>query len=97
MPEPRWIHGDPKAFADEPPENYLPSHQRRTLEGLADFLDGELAEVEGQFREGTADCQVSDAADKAYEEWKVALGKFRDAVDSLLDETVGDEWNEPDF
>jgi len=97
IPEPRWIHGDPAAFADDPPENYLPNDQRKTLEDLADFLDGELEEVRCQIAAASElPTSLSDAAYEAYEVWKKATKKLADEVSSLWDETVGDDWDEGD-
>lgn len=99
VPEPRWIHGDPQAFADEPPDNYLPDEQRKALSELVEFLDGDLYEVEQQYQGGAndVDSRLRKAADEAYGEWRKATEKFRNEVEGLWDETVGDDWNEPEW
>lgn len=98
IPEPRWLtHGpdDPP----EPPDNYLPDEQRKALSELVEFLDGDLYEVEQQYQGGAhdADTSLRAKADKAYEAWKEATKKFQLEVESLWDETVGDDWDEPDW
>jgi hypothetical protein len=97
IPEPRWLQGDPTAFADEPPENFLPDDERRSLESLIEFLEGELEEVKGQLSTGELPSSLTDPTYKAYEAWKAATEKLMREVEALWDETVGEDWDEPDF
>lgn len=98
IPEPRWLRFGPDD-PDEPPDNYLPDEQRRTLTGIVEWLEGDLMEIKAQFDSGTAevDSSLRKDADKAYEEWKEATQKLQQEIEILWDETVGDDWNEPDF
>lgn len=97
IPEPRWLtHGpdDPP----EPPDNYLPDEERAALRELADFLDGDLEEVEAMFMSGTSSApslpnKVREAPEAAYAAWKAATEKLLSEVHYLIDETVGDDWN----
>lgn len=98
IPEPRWLRFGPDD-PPEPPDNYLPDEQRNGLTGIVEWLQGDLEEIEGQFRAATndVDSRLSEEAEKAYEAWKEATKKFQREVEGLWDETVGDDWNEPDF
>lgn len=91
VPEPRWLTYGPD---DDPtPDNYLPSEARQALRELGDdWLDPvDIKNLVAKVQEAGPDTTHADIFDEVYADWLKLTEQFRNIVDNLYDETVGDE------
>lgn len=90
IPEPRWIQGDPKAFAPEPPDNHLPDESRQSLLYIVEVLESTIDEVKGSY--DSVDGEIPEVVEKAWKAWVEATNQLADKVDYFREDTVGDDW-----
>lgn len=93
LPDPDWVLGDDAARGiNQPPDNWMPDHQRHKVANARDELANCCDAIKGAVEEMDF---VSIALDDFLPTLYEAMDKASVLFDEFHSETVGDDWNEP--